>query len=400
MMHRNRDKTVKKILLPLGEKELNATDYRIINCLDSLSAQGYYVDILTYDGEIFNKIEERCKNIKNVNILITKRECRFWTMKQRDSFARTFIGLYHDIVVPGTDFKFWKQVGFDDFLWHVTTDIFPRITGKYDLILFPIPSFEEAPTGTCDVFYTNVFYYAKENNVPVAGLQVFPIYDIPPIFPRIIDYFIVTEDYEKDYYISIGIREENIFVIEDIKGSYWLSTVEDSYKNLMLNREISVDKDTLGIVVVNHTKNRVQLHEIIDTIAELNIKKSVYFAMRNYAVRDLHENDIFNDFMKPHLEKKLKRFYTVEAGGTVKALMSCDVIIATNYILLLGFGARYSKMGIVYNPLKMEVPQIKDITFTTSRHVLRDAILSQYKRKQETLTLDNIIKGILENVKR
>jgi len=48
----------------------------------------------------------------------------------------------------------------------------------------------------------------------------------------------------------------------------------------------------------------------------------------------------------------------------------------------------------------MEVPQVKDITFTTSREVLRDAILSQYKKKQATLTFDNIIKGILENAER
>ena len=71
----------------------------------------------------------------------------------------------------------------------------------------------------------------------------------------------------------------------------------------MLNKEISVDKDTLGIVIINHTKNRVQLQEIVNTIKELNIKKSVYFVLRNYAVRDLHENDIFNDYMKPHLQK-------------------------------------------------------------------------------------------------
>ena len=32
-MHSVRDKTVKKILFPLGEKELNATDYRILNCV-------------------------------------------------------------------------------------------------------------------------------------------------------------------------------------------------------------------------------------------------------------------------------------------------------------------------------------------------------------------------------
>ena len=134
-MHKIRHKAVTKILLPLGEKELNATDYRILSCIDSLSAQGYYVDILTYNDELFNKIQERCKNIKNVNILITKRESRFWTMKQRDSFAKTFISLYHDIILPGTNFKFWKQVAFDDFLWHVSTEVFPRITEKYDLVL-------------------------------------------------------------------------------------------------------------------------------------------------------------------------------------------------------------------------------------------------------------------------
>ena len=55
-MHSIRDRAVKKILFPLGEKELNATDCRVLNCVDSLSAQGYYVDILTYNEESFNKI--------------------------------------------------------------------------------------------------------------------------------------------------------------------------------------------------------------------------------------------------------------------------------------------------------------------------------------------------------
>ena len=100
-MHSVRDKTVKKILFPLGEKELNATDYRILNCVDSLSAQGYYVDILTYNEELFNKNTGTVQEYKNVNILIVKRESRFWTMKQRDSFSKTFIKLYHDIIVPG-----------------------------------------------------------------------------------------------------------------------------------------------------------------------------------------------------------------------------------------------------------------------------------------------------------
>ncbi len=387
--------TSKRILVPAGDRELISTEFRILKCLEILAEYGYYVDILTYDEELLARIKEKCKIQKNINILLTKCEHRFWTMVQRDSFSKSFIKLYHDIIVPGTDFKFWEQVALDDFLWHVSSDIFPKINTRYDLVLFPLPSFDEPPPTTCDVFYTNVIYYAKENKIPIAALQIFPIYDIPPIFLGIIDYFIVREKYEKDFYESIGIKEEKVFILEDIKEAYSISTVEDSYKNLMFNQEISVDGDTLGIVIINHPKNRVQLYEIIDVIADLEIKKSVYFVFRNYAVRDLHENDIFNDFIRPVLEKKLKRFYMVEAGGAIKALMNNDVIISTNYALLLSFANRYNKTGIVYNPLKKEVSQIKDVVFTNSKRTLKEALLNQYKKKQETLTVGGIIKRIL-----
>lgn len=389
---------MKKILFPIGEREFFATGERLANLVLRITDASYRVDIVTYKDYLADKLKQKFEGNRLVTVSLLSPEFRFWTMAQRDNFAKDFIKLNYDIITPGTDMKFWKQVAFDDFLWHVSASVFPAITEHYDLVLFPIPSLEEY-NGPGDIFSTNILFYAKDNNVPVTAIQVFPIYDIPPIFPRLMDYFIVKEEYEKEYLKGAGVKEERIFVLTDIKDSYCISTVEDPYKNMIFEEQVYPDKDTMSIVVVNHSRNRLQICQILEAIGELNIKKLVFFCFLNFAVKELHEKDVFKDMIEPCLKKNIKHYATVEAGGLIKALMISDMIVATSYIVPLTFAQRYNKTGVVYNPLKKEFPYIKNVSFTATKDALKDYILKQYSKKQSLLTITDIIRSILHGSK-
>jgi hypothetical protein len=386
----------KRILFPLGERELLATQDRLLHCPPRVARYGYQVDVMTYKPEILEKAKERYKNIKGINIILVEPEFRFWTMQQRDSFAKTFIRFYHDIVISGTDFRFWKQVGFDDFLWNVSGNIYPKITEKYDLVVFPIPSEEEPPPNMCDSFYTNIFFYAKENSIPILGLQIYPIYDTPEIFLKTIDYFMVKDQIEKEFYQSLGVPEERLFLIEEIKDSYNITTVEDPYQQLIYQLEVPLDEEALGIAVINHPRYRSQIHEVINAIAETEIRKSVFFVFREYTVRDMTEEEIFDVLTKPLLDKGIKQYYKVDPGGLIKAMIHCDVMIAVHYMLPLSFASRYKKTGIVYNPLIKKIDQIKDVIVVNSKRALQTTLIELYERKKKRKNFGNIIRRIVK----
>ncbi|OPY73301.1 MAG: hypothetical protein A4E64_02632 [Syntrophorhabdus sp. PtaU1.Bin058] len=384
-----------RIILPVGEKELDITERRLIDLVKGIAGNSVHIDIYTHTAKVHDAIAEKTGGIKTIRHIMMKNEFRFWTMVQRDSFAKTFIRLNHDLLVPGTDMKFWKQVGFDDFLWNVSSDIFPAITEPYDLMLFPIPSADESPAVLTDVFYTHSLFFAKENGIPVAGIQLFPVFDMPPILLTMLDYFIVKEEYEKRYLVSRGVDEHRIFVADALMDNYCISTVEDTYKNLMFGQSIHVDRDSLGIIVVNHPRNRQQLYEIFEVISDADIKTDVFFVFTQYAVRNLHEKDVFNALTKPVMDRELKRFYTLNIDGLVNVIMLCDMIIATTYLVSLGFAIKYRKGGIIYNPLRKAHPHFNDTVFAHSKEALREAILEQYTKKRRQLTVADIIHRIL-----
>ncbi|MDD5007462.1 MAG: hypothetical protein PHU49_12190 [Syntrophorhabdaceae bacterium] len=388
-------KKYRKIIFPIGERELGITGKRLIELLKGLAGDSIHIDVYTHSSDIHETVREKTSTIKTIKHILMKNEFRFWTMIQRDSFAKTFIRLNHDLVVPGTDFKFWKQVGFDDFLWNVSSDIFPAMSGSYDLMLFPIPSTDETPSVLTDVFYTHTIFFAKENKIPIVGIQIFPVFDMPPIFLKMLDYFIVKEDYEKRYLIAKGIDEQKVFIVDAMKDNYCISTVEDTYKNLVFDETIHVDKDSLGIVVVNHPRNRQQLYEIFEVISQSGIKTDVFFTFTNYAVRNLHEKDVFNALTRPVMDREIKKYYSLNTGNLVNVVMISDVVIATTYLVSLGFAIKYQKGGIIYNPLKKSHPHLNDTIFTNSKDALREAILEQHMKKKRQLAVADIINRVL-----
>lgn len=388
------NKTKKRILFAVGARDSSVTSHRLLQLVKSLSQEGYAVDVVTCDGDLIDECRGLLDDLPDVRYAHLRQEERFWTMAQRDGFARTFIKLNHDLEIPGVDLKFWKMTGFDDFLWNTSSAVFPGITEHYDAVLLPIPSFSEGPSNRCDVFYTHVVFHAKQNGIPLIGLQVYPIYDIPPIFPKMIDHFIVKEDMEKAYYQDIGIEPDRITVIDNVKDNYCLSTVQDSYRNLTVDAEFEVRRDSMGIVVVNNSRNRYQLYDVLDVVGRFDKPKSVFFVFLEYSVKELHEQDVFNDLIKPALDDKVKQYYTVEPGAMIKSLMLCDAIIATSYIVPLRFAGQYGKRGIVYNPVMSELSHVEGVQFTNTKDGLEEALRVQYELKQGMKTVTDVIKGI------
>ncbi|MBI5142590.1 MAG: hypothetical protein HZA20_10465 [Nitrospirae bacterium] len=387
-----------KILMPVGPKELASTDGRMLNMVGALAKAGHSVDLLSYEDDLVGKAREKLGNTEGARVLTHKSEDRFWSMMHRDNFARTFIKLYHDIEVPGTDFKFWKQVGFDDFLWNVNVNLFPRITEKYDLVLMPVPSTEESGSSKNDVFITNVVYYAKEHKVPIAGYQLFPVYDAPIVFWRLFDYLIARDDFEREYVGRCGFSPEKVFVVDDFIDAYAMGTVEDSYKNMLFGEhKFDFAPGRLVVTVVNNPRNRPQLNEIFETIGSAKFEKELIFCFVNFAVREYHENELFEVMLRPALEKSLKKFFVVQAGGIVKALMFSDVIISTTHIVPLEFAARYGKAGVVYNPLRESPPISRGVSFVQTRQELARILEDANERRSKAVTLSGAVERIMKH---
>jgi len=392
-MSQNKSKP-KKILFPLCEKEIAATESRILRLVKSLAEAGHSIDILTRDHSVADLVTETFGAVEAIKLYHKMPDERFWTMQERDSFAKTFTKLNHDLTMPGTEIKYWKLAAFDDFLWNVSAGVYPKLDKLYDLIVFPIPSVSQPPSVTADVLNTHVIYYAKEHQLPIVGLQVHPIFDIPDVYHWLVDYVVVKEHFERQYYVDYGFQPERVFVVDDIIDRYCLATVQDVYLDLALKSEIKVGKNQLVVALVNHAKNRYPLYEIIDAIAQFHGEKVVFFDMLNYAVKDLHERDIFDDLIRPKLEQKIGAFYTADEHALVETLMLCDVFLSTSYMVQSSFATRYGKTAVVHNPLIQKVPYIKGVIYTESKDELLRHITEQYERKRSQRTVTQIIAGI------
>lgn len=390
-----REISKKRILFPIGHREIVATDKRIVNIPRFLACNDFDVDVMTYREDIYEIAENKLGMIEGVNIQLTIQEERFWTMVERDSFTKTFIKLNHDLEIPDFDLKYWKLVGFDDFLWNFAPMVFPKLQQKYDAILFPIPSFNEPPALRCDVFFTNIIYHAKEFNIPIIGLQVYPVYDIPPIYPYILDEVVVKTRNEKEFYLDAGLDESHVHMVDEMRDTYSLSTIEDSYQQLSLSDDIVIDSEELSIVIINHSRNRQQLYEMINAISELKIPMTVFFCLLDYSVKELHEMDIYNDITKPLLTRAFDKFYTVEPGGIISALMISDVIISTIYMVPLEFANKNNKIGLVYNPLLDEIPQVDDIAIIANPEILQDRLMQCLEDKKQQRTIAKVLLDVL-----
>jgi len=384
----------KRILFPLGEKELSSVQERLLHIPLRLAKAGFSVDIVTYKKDLYEKAESFFKDAANITLKLMKSMPLVWSPQQRDDFVKIFIKHTFDLYIPGTDMKYWKTAAFDDFRGHVSSHAFSGLEGSYDLLLMPVPSSDEPPSTDCDVFYSTVVFFAKENNIATAGMQIYPISHTPLIFLRAFDYFIVKETFEKEYYVNHGIEDDRIFILDAHEENYCLSTVEDTYKNLMFSDQISIERDEIGVLIVNHSKFRPQIKEIIEALSELNIKKSIFFQKRGYHIRELSEDQIVDELIRPVLAKAGGRHYIVQEGALVKVLMPCDVIIAPVYIIPLSFAVQHDKCSIVYNPLKKAMQFQDGVLFLNNKKSIMETVMAYFERKQNLTYISDIVKRI------
>lgn len=383
-----------RILFAMGEREINATSTRLLRYPLTLAELGYEVDVMTHDAGIKEQFDAYYAGKEGVRTLLLQQEDRFWTMRERDGFAQTFIKLYQDMPLPGADMPFWKLVAFDDFLWHVSRTIQAPIQGEYQAVFMPIPSSLERPRDAGDVFYTNTVYYCKQQGVPLVGIQIYPITDVPAIYVDLPDYWLVEEHAKARFFIDRGVDPFRVIVIDGIKDGYCISTVDDHFRSLLVKEQLRVDKSTLAVAIVNHSSNRMQIREIIETIGRLKPRTAVFFVFVGIAVRELTEKSLFEDMIVPVLQENADEHYTVDNGGVMRALLLCDVIVSTSYILPLSLASKYGKTSIVYNPLREPSPYVEGVRFSNDTMELEIALQDVWERKQTETHLADVMKRI------
>lgn len=387
-------RTKRRVLFAMGEREINATSTRLLRYPLTLAGLGYEVDVMTHDAGIKEQLDEYYRDKAGITTLLLQQEDRFWTMRERDAFARTFIKLYQDVPLPDTDMPFWKTMAFDDFLWHVSRVIQAPIQGKYQAVFMPVPSALERPREATDVFYTNTVYYCKQQHVPLVGVHIYPITDVPSIYAHVPDYWLVDQRAKADYFIDKGMGADRVFVVDGLKDGYCISTVDDHFLNLLLKDELQLAKDTLSVAIVNHSSNRMQIREVIETLGAIKHKKAVFFVFVGIVVRELTEKALFDDLVLPVLMQNIDEYYTVDNGGVMRALMLSDVIVSTAYILPLSFAPKYGKTSVVYNPLRTPSPYVEGVSFVNDRTALAEALDKAWERKQKETHLIDVMKRI------
>ncbi|MEW6417020.1 MAG: hypothetical protein AB1480_02740 [Nitrospirota bacterium] len=388
---------MKRILFPIGEREMLATQGRLMYLPERIASPDVTVDIITYSNEVFEKTGNFWKNNNNINVVLSDPNPLVIPADFRDNLVKIFIPQIKDILIPDTDLSLWKVAAFDDFRGHISSFTFPDLKGDYDLMLLPFPSFDEPPPDKSDAFYSTIIFLAKERGIPIVALQIYPVFNTPVLFVKIADYFIVKSEFERQYYEQRGIEKGKIFILNDIKDCYCLDTIEDVYKNLLFDeqiKKIELTSDELVVLIINHPRFRAQIKEILKLLGSLNTPKTVFFLKRGYHVRDLSEDQIINDLIREDLKRIKGRFFIAEDGSLVTLLMLSDLIISTSYIIPLQFASKYNKVAVVFNPLFPKTPSHNGVTFINNLNVLLEVISLCISAKKTDVSIGDILKKV------
>ncbi len=185
-----------RLLFPVDDNEFHANQGRLLHLVRILAADGYKVDILTPSGDVHAKAIETFKGNESVHVSLAKHE----RMPLPDSFKgdllKTFIRQTNNLFIPETDMKMYKLSAFDDFYGFILPVIYRDIDVlPYSLILMPVISKESMPPLDSDCFYSSICFLAKENKVPLIGLQTQPPVHNAFLYAKVMDYIVVKEEW-------------------------------------------------------------------------------------------------------------------------------------------------------------------------------------------------------------
>ena len=392
----------KRVILPISEQDYAATGKRFFYLIKSLSDY-FIVELLTVSKDVYEDINKRLGESKNIFVKIIESKELPLPLDLRTDLSKIFVRYTYDLVIPGTELKLWKTAAFDDFWGHIAMYSFNELSEiNADIVLLPLPSIDSVPAEDIDVFYTSILFRAKESGIKVAGYQLYPVFQVLKLAPLLMDALIVKEEYERQFYIDMGVRPEAIFTIKDERDRYSISTIEDTYKNHIYNDQISISRDELGIVVFNHPKMRPQIGEIFSSVREAKIPVVIFLLRFGYNVKDLSENEIIRDFYLDNIKKIANsRYFLVEMQSAVPTIMISDVVIAPTYAAPVEFGARYGKKSFVYNPFYL-YDKIRDFDlggaiFVNNIQDLSSLLRKAHKEKQSKVAMADIVSSILRS---
>lgn len=386
---------MRRILFPIGEKELQATQGRLLHVVQMLARAGNAIDVLTYSEEVAAKAEAFSRDAAGISVRLVKARKLLIPYSFRDDLLKTFIKQTHHLIVPETDMRIYKLAAFDDFWGHIDAHAYQDIDiTPYRLIVMPLLSEEDSPPPECSVFYSSMCLLAREKNIPLVGLQIYPVVHTPPLFAKSMNYVVIKEEHERDYLRTWGVADERIFLVTEEKEAYCLSTIEDTYRNLMLNSGVETDRDELCITVINHPRFRAVVRNILSIIAPMNVKKLIFLVKRGYAVKELSEDDIINDMYAEVIKRIKGRAYVLEPEIMARIIMTSDVVISPSYITPLRFAAAYGRCSVVYNPLYERTASRDGVVVIDEPTALEDALMSCYRRKTSLTSLCDIVATI------
>jgi len=388
---------MKNVLFAVGEREFDATQGRLLLFAESLSSSGFRVDLLTYSEKVFNSAEELFKDNGLVKVEIMRPERIPLSYGLRDELLKIYIRQTHHLYIPGTDIRLYKLTAFDDFWGHIESHSFTKMdVSRYDIVLLPLPSDEEPPGPDGTIFCSTVCFLARESGTPIVGIQVFPVVHISPIILKAVDFVVVNEKTEKQYLEQSGMEAGRLFQLTNQREEYFMSTVEDTYRNFILKTEIPVSKEEICIMVFNHPKYRPFVTETLEVLSDIDIPKVVVFMKRGYNVRELSEDDIIAEFYGDLLRRIKGKTYLVDPGARAKVIMHADAVISFSYFAPSKFAAKSGKLSVVYNPMHDGFVSDDGVKFISDKQSLGDILCSRYEAKMAEVSITDIVKGVCE----
>lgn len=384
-----------RVLMIVNRVDLEATQNRVLLLAVALARAGVRVELMTHNEDAAGMMRERVANVENMQVTHNPPKPIYWNPQHRDDIVRGYLKQNSDLTIPGTDMRYWKCSAFDDFRGHVSAHTYTELGTGYDAIMVAVPSVDEALAIEADVLMSNCLFHAREHGIPTIGLQINPARQAPRIYQKLLDHFVVRSEQEKQLHVRNGVSPDRVSVITDPKDRYCIETIEDVYRGMSLDDRVPNHPDELFVTILNHSKYRAPIIQAINVIGKLPFPATVCLVKVLFEVRDLHEDQVIDELIKPHLEKLKKQYYLTDVGALSKMLMISDVMVSTTYVTPVSFAAKYAKGAVVYNPMKSMGGADEGIDFVTQADELRRVLTQCYERKRAQRKFVDVIAGIL-----